>query len=193
MGFAGLGGQGGGHLFGGAWTYLPGGYLGRDDVQVLAVCDVQQRRAEAAKARVEQHYAAKFGTGSYQGCGAYTDLREMVLRDDIDAVLIASAYHAAATLSLIALRAGKDVYCEKPTSVTIGGGRAVADAVADPRPRLPGRHAAAERIRRPLPPRRGSGARRPHRQAAAGVFLPGRRRLRLPRLDRRGPSPFRRK
>jgi predicted dehydrogenase len=97
-------------------------------VQVLAVCDVQQRRAEAGKARVEQHYAAKFGAGSYQGCGAYTDLREMVLRDDIDAVLIASAYHAAATLSLIALRAGKDVYCEKPTSVTIGGGRAVADA-----------------------------------------------------------------
>ncbi len=128
MGFNGLGGQGGGHLFGGAWTYLPGGYLGRDDVQVLGVCDVQQPRAEAGKARVEQHYAEKSGAGSYQGCGAYTDLREMVARSDIDAVLIASAYHAAATLSLIALRAGKDVYCEKPTSVTIGGGRAVADA-----------------------------------------------------------------
>src|SRR3974377_2149147 len=61
MGFVGLGGQGGGHLFGGAWTYLPGGYLGRDDVQVLGVCDVQRKRAEEGKARVQRHYAQKFG------------------------------------------------------------------------------------------------------------------------------------
>ena len=56
MGFVGLGGQGSGHLFGGAWTYLPGGYLARKDVQVLAVCDVQQKRADQAKTRVTQHY-----------------------------------------------------------------------------------------------------------------------------------------
>ena len=49
MGFVGLGGQGSGHLFGGAWTYLPGGYLARKDVQVLAVCDVQQKRADHGK------------------------------------------------------------------------------------------------------------------------------------------------
>ena len=49
MGFVGLGGQGGGHLFGGAWTYLPGGYLARNDVQVLGVCDVQRSRAEDAR------------------------------------------------------------------------------------------------------------------------------------------------
>ncbi len=111
MGFVGLGGQGGGHLFGGAWTYLPGGYLGRDDVQVLGVCDVQARRAEEAKGRVERHYAEKFGKGNYRGCGAYNDIREMLLRDDIDAVLIAAAYHAAALNTILALRAGKDVYC----------------------------------------------------------------------------------
>lgn len=128
MGFLGLGGQGGGHLFGGAWTYLPGGYLARDDVQVLAVCDVQGKRAEAGKGRVEQRYAEKYGQGSYKGCGAYNDIREMLLRDDIDAVLIAAAYHAAATNSILALRAGKDVYCEKPTSVTIRAGRAVVEA-----------------------------------------------------------------
>lgn len=40
MGFIGVGGQGGGHLLGGAWTYVAGGYAGRKDVQVLAVCDV---------------------------------------------------------------------------------------------------------------------------------------------------------
>ncbi|MHB1035541.1 MAG: Gfo/Idh/MocA family protein [Pirellulales bacterium] len=128
MGFVGLGGQGGGHLFGGAWTYLPGGYLGRDDVQVLAVCDVQGKRAQEGKARVEQRYAEKFGKGSYAGCGAYNDIRQMLLRDDIDAVLIAAAYHAAATNAILALRAGKDVYCEKPTSVTIRAGRAVVEA-----------------------------------------------------------------
>jgi len=130
MGFVGLGGQGGGHLFGGAWTYLPGGYLRRDDVQVLGVCDVQRKRAQEGKGRVEQHYADKAGTGSYAGCRAYDDIRELVARPDVDAVLIAAAYHAAATNSLVALRAGKDVYCEKPTSVTIRAGRAVADTVA---------------------------------------------------------------
>ena len=129
MGFVGLGGQGGGHLFGGAWTYLPGGYLGRDDVQVLGVCDVQGKRAAEGKARVERHYAEKFGQGAYKGCGAYSDIRDMLLRDDIDAVLIAAAYHAAATNAILAARAGKDVYCEKPTSVTIRAGRALVEAV----------------------------------------------------------------
>ena len=130
MGFVGLGGQGGGHLFGGAWTYLPGGYLAREDVQVLGVCDVQRRRAEDAGARVRRHYADKSGLGSYAACKAYDDIRELVADPNIDAVLIAAAYHAAATNSLVALRAGKDVYCEKPTSVTIRAGRAVANAVA---------------------------------------------------------------
>ena len=129
MGFVGLGGQGGGHLFGGAWTYLPGGYLGRDDVQVLAVCDVQRNRAKEGKARVERHYAEKFGQGAYKGCGAYWDIRDMLLRDDIDAVLVAAAYHAAATNAILVVRAGKDVYCEKPTSVTIRAGRAIVEAV----------------------------------------------------------------
>ncbi|MGA2063381.1 MAG: Gfo/Idh/MocA family oxidoreductase [Thermoguttaceae bacterium] len=129
MGFVGLGGQGGGHLFGGSWTYLPGGYLARDDVQVLGVCDVQRKRAEEGKARVEQHYAKRFAAGSYQGCGAYNDIRDMLLRPDIDAVLIAASYHAQGVLATHAVRAGKDVYCEKPTSITIQWGRALADAV----------------------------------------------------------------
>jgi hypothetical protein len=129
MGFVGLGGQGGGHLFGGAWTYLSGGYLGRGDVQVLGVCDVQGKRAADGKDRVHKHYAGKLAAGAYKGCTAYTDIREMLLRDDIDAVLIASAYHAAATQSILAARAGKDVYCEKPTSVTVRAGRAVVEAV----------------------------------------------------------------
>ena len=61
MGFIGLGGQGSGHLFGGAWTYLTGGYLGRDEVQVLGVCDVWRNKREAARQRVNDYYAAKSG------------------------------------------------------------------------------------------------------------------------------------
>src|SRR3974377_1004592 len=64
MGFCGIGTQGGGHLFGGAWTYLPGGYLARRDVQVLGVCDTQHRKADDGKSRVEDFYAKQGGTGS---------------------------------------------------------------------------------------------------------------------------------
>lgn len=54
MGFIGVGGQGGGHLFGGAWTYVAGGFLGRADVQVLAVCDVRRSRRDPARERVDE-------------------------------------------------------------------------------------------------------------------------------------------
>src|SRR6266550_4111457 len=56
MGFIGVGGQGGGHLLGGAWTYVPGGYSARRDVQVLAVCDVVRERRDRARQRVNQNY-----------------------------------------------------------------------------------------------------------------------------------------
>src|ERR1700689_119630 len=55
MGFIGVGTQGGGHLFGGAWTYVAGGYSGRKEVQVLAVCDVRSDRREKATQKVNDH------------------------------------------------------------------------------------------------------------------------------------------
>src|SRR6266705_1753755 len=61
MGFIGVGGQGGGHLLGGAWTYVAGGYAGRNDVQVLAGCDVWRERRERACRRVNDHYAEVYG------------------------------------------------------------------------------------------------------------------------------------
>ena len=129
MGFCGIGTQGGGHLFGGAWTYLPGGYLARRDVQVLGVCDVNHHTADDAKVRVEDFYAKQAGAGSFAGCRAYYDIRDMLLRDDIDAVLIASSYWAQGVMASLAARAGKDVYCEKPTSICIRWGRAMVETI----------------------------------------------------------------
>ena len=98
MGFIGVGGQGSGHLLGGAWTYLAGGYTARKDVQVLAVCDVWRPRRESAQQRVNQHYTQTLGQGQYRSCEAYVDFREVLARADIDAVLIASPAHWHATM-----------------------------------------------------------------------------------------------
>jgi predicted dehydrogenase len=123
MGFIGLGGQGAGHLLGGAWTYVSGGYIGRDDVQVLAVCDVQKDRRERAHVRCNQIYAEKLGQAGYNGVQAYSDFREVLARPDIDAVLLALPYHWHGLMATMAARAGKDVYCEKPVSITLREGR----------------------------------------------------------------------
>jgi hypothetical protein len=129
MGFIGVGGQGGGHLLGGAWTYVTGGYAGRKDVQVLAVCDVWREKRERATKRVNDNYATALGKGTYKSCEAYADFREVLDRDDIDAVLIATPAHWHATMAAMAAAAGKDVYCEKPTAVTIRESQAVLSAV----------------------------------------------------------------
>ena len=70
MGFIGLGGKGSGHLLGGAWTYVPGGYVARDDVQVLAVCDVRKERRDRAQERCNAVYAEKLGQAGYNGVRA---------------------------------------------------------------------------------------------------------------------------
>lgn len=129
MGFIGVGGQGGGHLLGGAWTYLTGGYTARKDVQVLAVCDVWRDRRENATRRVNQHYADTYGVDNYRACKAYVDFRDVLEREDIDAVLIATPAHWHALMAIMAARAGKDIYCEKPTACTVREAQAVAAAV----------------------------------------------------------------
>ena len=127
MGFIGVGGQGSGHLLGGAWTYVPGGYIARDDVQVLAVCDVRQERRERAQARCNKVYADKFGQGGYREVQAYNDFRDVLARPDIDAVLIALPYHWAAPMAIMAMKAGKDVYCEKPVAITVRQARTMVE------------------------------------------------------------------
>jgi len=129
MGFIGVGTQGGGHLLGGAWTYVAGGYAGRKEVQVLAVCDVWRDRRERACQRVNAHYAEVYGRADYKPCRAYNDFREVLDRPDIDAVLVATPAHWHATMAVMAVQAGKDIYCEKPTAVTIRESQAVLAAV----------------------------------------------------------------
>src|SRR5271170_8292420 len=79
MGFIGVGGQGTGHLLGGAWTYLTGGYAGRKDVQVLATCDVRRERREMTSQKVNEHYREVYGD-KFTPCQPYDDFRRVLDR-----------------------------------------------------------------------------------------------------------------
>ncbi|MEN9635951.1 MAG: hypothetical protein RL077_4355 [Verrucomicrobiota bacterium] len=109
LGCIGMGKQMKGHL---------GAFIGRDDVQVLAVCDVDTTRRTAAKKRVDDAYTAK-ADATYKSCDAYNDFREIIARKDIDAVVIATPDHWHAYIAIAAVKAGKDVYCEKPLTHNI--------------------------------------------------------------------------
>ncbi|RJP28437.1 MAG: gfo/Idh/MocA family oxidoreductase [Candidatus Omnitrophota bacterium] len=131
MGFIGMGTMGNGHLFGGAWTYLPGGYISRDDVQVAAVSDVWRDKRETARNKVNEIYAQKLGKSDYDACKAFADFRDLLAMDEVDAVLIATPIHWHAVMAYMAAKAGKDIYCEKPTAVSIHESKAVRKAVKE--------------------------------------------------------------
>jgi predicted dehydrogenase len=130
MGVIGTGNQGTGDMQ---------GFLGDKRVQVVAVCDVNRETPgywegaiagrEPARVRVEWHYARDKRAGSYKGCTAYEDFREVIARKDIDSVLIALPDHWHSIPVIEAARAGKDIYGEKPLSLTIAEGRAMCAAV----------------------------------------------------------------
>jgi hypothetical protein len=103
--------------------------LGMAEAQVLAVCDPYRTKAEQWKTRVEGHYATAAAGAGFKGCAASQDFREILVRPDIDVVFITAPENWHALLSIAAMRAGKDVYCEKALALTVGEGRAVCDAV----------------------------------------------------------------
>lgn len=113
LGFIGMGGQGTGRNL--------GTFLQEEDAVALAVCDVRMSAAENAKKNVDKKY-------QNSDCKVYQDFREVLSRKDLDAIVISTPDHWHVPLSLAALKAGKDVFSEKP-SLTITQGRELVDEV----------------------------------------------------------------
>lgn len=105
-------------------TYVLPQMLGQPDVQCVAMADVQASRRDAAKAFVDKHYGNN-------DCVVYRDFRELLAREDIDAVLIATGDRWHAPASILAAKAGKDVYSEKPCGLTIANCRNLAETIRE--------------------------------------------------------------
>ena len=117
MGIIGVGKQAHGHLR---------HFISRSEVEIRAVCDVQDAKLEAAKRIVDEQYG---GGSDYKDLGVYKDFRELIARGDLDAVIIGTPDHWHASPAIEAAKAGMDIYCEKPLSLTIREARAMVDAV----------------------------------------------------------------
>ena len=119
MGFIGVGGRGTAELK---------AFLLNRDVQVVAVCDPFLDRREAAKQLIEDHYE---GDGSYKGCTAYRDFRELLQRDDIDAVDITTQDSWHVPQAIAAAEAKKDIQIAKPLGFGIAEQRALCKAIEE--------------------------------------------------------------
>ena len=119
MGCIGVGGK----RPGGQGTVDLQGFLGRNEIQVVAVCDVDAVHRSRAREMVNE----KYGT---QDCSAYNDFRELLSRDDIDAISLVLPDHWHAIIAVTAARTGKDIFSQKPLAYSISEGRAICKAVA---------------------------------------------------------------
>ncbi len=96
--------------------------------RIIAACDLDSKRVEEAKVLINGQYSKQTGK-PYDGVVGYADYRDLLANKDIDAVVISTPDHQHAILGIDAVRAGKDVYLQKPASLTIAEGRALSDAV----------------------------------------------------------------
>ena len=99
------------------------------DCQVVAVCDVRRPRLLVAQERCNAHYGREGQKGSYRGCQMYHEYRELLARDDIDAVILTPPDHWHGVIYSDAVRAGKDMYAEKPVTRTIAEGKLLRNLV----------------------------------------------------------------
>ena len=106
-------------------------FLASPDTTVVAVCDVDGWRLDNAQRNVEEHYAKQQTSGTYKGCSVYRDFRELLARDDIDAVMISTPDHWHVPMAYAAAKAGKDIFCEKPLTLCIAEGRLLSDTVRE--------------------------------------------------------------
>jgi predicted dehydrogenase len=113
MGCIGMGGMGTGDMR---------GFLGKKEVQVVAVCDVDKKQRDNAKKNVDEKYNNK-------DCKAYLDFRDVIERKDIDTLSLALPDHWHSIPAVMGARAGKDIHAQKPLARTIREGRAICDAV----------------------------------------------------------------
>lgn len=118
LGFIGCGKQSGG---------LQRNFL-NTDAQIVAASDVYQDKLFAFTDNVDKWYASKADKSTYKGITGHADFRQLLDRKDIDAVVIALPDHWHAAAAVRAAEAGKDIYCEKPLSLTVQEGRAMVDA-----------------------------------------------------------------
>ena len=115
MGVVGTGGQARG---------LTKNAIGQNDTQIVALCDVNAKTLEQTKKQIDEFY-------ENEDCKTYKDYRELTARDDIDAIIVGTPDHWHALVSVEAARNGKDIYCEKPLTWSLGEGKAVVKAVRE--------------------------------------------------------------
>lgn len=113
MGCIGMGGMGTGDMQ---------GFLGKQEMQVVAVCDVDKTQRDKAKTTVDEKY-------KNQDCKTYLDFRDVIERNDIDALSIALPDHWHSVPACLGAAAGKDIHAQKPLARTIREGRAICEAV----------------------------------------------------------------
>ena len=118
LGFIGLGQQA---------MYLLNGFMSMDDVRVLAGCDVYDIKRDRFVRRVTDYYSKK-GEKKVK-VDVYEDYQDLLARPDIDAVVIATPDHQHAIIAIAACKAGKDVYLEKPLTLTVYEGQQLCKAV----------------------------------------------------------------
>jgi predicted dehydrogenase len=109
-----------GHDLPGIWQH--------ESARIMAVCDLDSRRVEDARTLVNGYYAQKTGK-AHDGVATYANYRELLANKDVDAVVISTPDHWHTLIAIDAVEAGKDVYLQKPASLTIAEGRALSDAV----------------------------------------------------------------
>ncbi|KPL12886.1 MAG: oxidoreductase [Bacteroides sp. SM23_62] len=100
------------------------------EVHIMAACDVYQEKLSKFKQAVDEYYSEKTGKPNYSDCKVFSDYHELLGLDEIDAVIVATPDHWHAIPSIDAMKAGKDVYCEKPLAHTIKEGREMVEAAS---------------------------------------------------------------
>ncbi|WP_338868199.1 Gfo/Idh/MocA family oxidoreductase [Spirosoma sp. SC4-14] len=119
LGFIGTGKQGRG---------LTSSFLSTNEARIIAISEVYKAKAQLTLDRIKAHYEKNPESGKYADIPVYNDFRELLNRKDIDAVVIATPDHWHAAVAVRAAEAGKDIYCEKPLSLTVKEGRAMVNA-----------------------------------------------------------------